>query len=93
MSNKMTKLFWYLQPLPNGVTHRYVFPGVAWEAPAQRGMLLDSVPFTHPAQIPAILEALRHQCTINTLLMTCITSQHAAAGTIAILFFAELPVK
>lgn len=86
---------WYLQLLRSGVAHRYVFPGVAWEAPAQRWILLDSVPFTHPAQIPAILEVLRHQCAINTLLMTCITSQHAAAGRLTILFniFAELQVN
>lgn len=42
-----------------------------------------------------MLEVLRHQCTINTLLMTCVTSQHAAAGRFDIFLnvFAELPVK
>ncbi|XP_070784688.1 mediator of RNA polymerase II transcription subunit 1-like [Enoplosus armatus] len=62
-------------PLPGGVMHSYVLPGAAWEAPAQRGTIVDSIPFTHPAHVPALLELLRHQCAINTLLRSCVTSQ------------------
>ncbi|XP_051266654.1 mediator of RNA polymerase II transcription subunit 1 isoform X3 [Dicentrarchus labrax] len=64
-------------PLPGGVMHSYVLPGAAWEVPAQRGAVVDSIPFTHPAHVPALLELLRHQCAINTLLRSCITSQRA----------------
>lgn len=69
-----------VQPLPGGVTHSYVLPGAAWEVPAQRGTVVDSIPFTHPAHVPALLELLRHQCTFNTLLSTCVTSRHANTG-------------
>lgn len=69
-----------VQPLPGGVTHSYVLPGAAWEVPAHRGTVVDSIPFTHPAHVPALLELLRHQCTFNTLLSTCVTSQHASTG-------------
>uniref|UniRef100_UPI003AAC6404 mediator of RNA polymerase II transcription subunit 1-like n=1 Tax=Centroberyx gerrardi TaxID=166262 RepID=UPI003AAC6404 len=67
----------FIVPLPGEVTHSYVFPGAAWEAPAQRGAVVDSVPLTHPAHVPALLELLRHQCAINTLLSSCVTSQWA----------------
>lgn len=69
-----------LQFLPGGAMHSYILPGAAWEAPAQRGAVRDSVPFTHPAHVPPVLELLRHQCLINTLLRSCITSQHATPG-------------
>lgn len=41
---------------------------------------MGSIPFTHPAHVPALLELLRHQCAINTLLRTCVTSQRAGTG-------------
>uniref|UniRef100_A0A3Q3B5T9 Mediator of RNA polymerase II transcription subunit 1 n=1 Tax=Kryptolebias marmoratus TaxID=37003 RepID=A0A3Q3B5T9_KRYMA len=60
------------QPLPGGVTHSYVLPGTAWDAPTQRATVVDGVPFTQPAHVPALLELLRHQCAINTLLRSCV---------------------
>lgn len=69
-----------VQPLPGGVMHSYVLPGAAWEVPAQRAALVDSIPFTHPAHVPALLELLRHQCAINTLLTSCMTSERARTG-------------
>lgn len=62
------------------MTHRYILPGAAWEVPAQRGAVVGSIPFTHPAHVPALLELLRHQCAINTLLRTCVTFQRAGTG-------------
>lgn len=62
------------------MTHSYILPGAAWEVPAQRGAVVGSVPFTHPAHVPALLELLRHQCAINALLSTCVTSQRAGTG-------------
>ncbi|TKS87548.1 Mediator of RNA polymerase II transcription subunit 1 [Collichthys lucidus] len=67
----------FTAPLPGGVMHTYVLPGAAWEVPAQRAALVDSIPFTHPAHVPALLELLRHQCAINTLLTSCMTSERA----------------
>ncbi|XP_035511116.1 mediator of RNA polymerase II transcription subunit 1 [Morone saxatilis] len=78
-------------PLPGGVMHSYVLPGAAWEVPAQRGAVVDSIPFTHPAHVPALLELLRHQCAINTLLRSCITSQRARTGSVRDLHFEVLP--
>ncbi|KAI3355395.1 hypothetical protein L3Q82_018237 [Scortum barcoo] len=78
-------------PLPGGVMHTYVLPGAAWEAPAQRGTVVDGVPFTHPAHVPALLELLRHQCAINTLLSSCFTSRRARAGPVCDLHFEVLP--
>ncbi|XP_049420905.1 mediator of RNA polymerase II transcription subunit 1 isoform X2 [Epinephelus fuscoguttatus] len=69
-------------PLPGGVMHSYILPRAAWEVPAQRGTVMDSIPFTHPAHVPALLELLRHQCVINTLLRSCFTSQ--CAGTVLV---------
>lgn len=71
-----------VQPLPGGVMHSYILPGAAWEVPAQRGTVVDSIPFTHPAHVPALLELLRHQCAINTLLTSCFTSRRATTGRI-----------
>ncbi|XP_034427819.1 mediator of RNA polymerase II transcription subunit 1 isoform X3 [Hippoglossus hippoglossus] len=78
-------------PLPGGVMHSYIVPGAAWQAPAQRATVMDSVPFTHPAHVPATLELLRHQCVINALLRSCVTSQSARPGSVCDLRFEVLP--
>ncbi|KAK1885589.1 Mediator of RNA polymerase II transcription subunit 1 [Dissostichus eleginoides] len=70
----------FTAPLPGSVMHSYILPGAAWEVPAQRGAVVDSIPFTHPAHVPALLELLRHQCVINTLLRSCMTSQCTGTG-------------
>lgn len=70
----------FVQPLPGGVMHSYVLSGFAREASAHRATVVDSIPFTHPAHVPALLELLRHQCAINTLLRSCVTSQGAGTG-------------
>nr|XP_046227352.1 mediator of RNA polymerase II transcription subunit 1 isoform X2 [Scatophagus argus] len=80
-------------PLPGGVMHSYTLPHAAWEAPAQRGAVVARVPFTHPAHVPPLLELLRHQCAINTLLRSCFTSQHAKTGWACDLHYEVLPVS
>ncbi|XP_036073398.1 mediator of RNA polymerase II transcription subunit 1 isoform X5 [Oryzias melastigma] len=65
--------------LPDGEMHRYVFPGATWDVPGQKAALVEAVPFTHPAQVPALLQLLRHQCAVNTLLRSC-SSPESAAG-------------
>ncbi|KAM4534063.1 mediator of RNA polymerase II transcription subunit 1-like [Odontesthes bonariensis] len=62
-------------PVPGGVMHSYVLPGAAWAVPAHRATVVDSVPFSHPAHVPALLELLRHQCAINTLLRSCFPAE------------------
>uniref|UniRef100_A0A3P9H881 Mediator of RNA polymerase II transcription subunit 1 n=1 Tax=Oryzias latipes TaxID=8090 RepID=A0A3P9H881_ORYLA len=64
--------------LPDGETQRYVFPGASWDAPEQRASVVEAVSFTHPAQVPALLQLLRHQCAVNALLRSCWASQSAA---------------
>ncbi|XP_005730557.1 mediator of RNA polymerase II transcription subunit 1-like isoform X2 [Pundamilia nyererei] len=77
--------------LPGGVMHSYVFPGAAWDVPAHRGAVVDSVPFTHPGHVPALLEVLRHQCAINTLLRSCFIFHCASPGSVCGLHFEVLP--
>ncbi|XP_034038351.1 mediator of RNA polymerase II transcription subunit 1 [Thalassophryne amazonica] len=69
-------------PLPGELLHRYVFPGASWMVPVYRGTLVDTVFFTHPAHVPVILELLRHQSTINTLLKTCMTAHSDMLGNL-----------
>ncbi|XP_020568279.2 mediator of RNA polymerase II transcription subunit 1 isoform X2 [Oryzias latipes] len=67
--------------LPDGETQRYVFPGASWDAPEQRATVVEAVSFTHPAQVPALLQLLRHQCAVNALLRSCWASQSAAPAS------------
>lgn len=73
-------MFSSFQPPPGEMTHSCIFPGAAWEVPAQRAAVLDGVPFTHPAHVPLLLELLRHQCAINTLLASAIAPPCASPG-------------
>uniref|UniRef100_A0A3B4ZWY2 Mediator of RNA polymerase II transcription subunit 1 n=1 Tax=Stegastes partitus TaxID=144197 RepID=A0A3B4ZWY2_9TELE len=76
----LTNRFLRVQPLPGGLMHSYVLPGAAWDAPTHRGIVVDSVAFTHPAHVPALLDVLRHQCAINTLLRSCFSVRGAGPG-------------
>ncbi|XP_024859603.1 mediator of RNA polymerase II transcription subunit 1 isoform X7 [Kryptolebias marmoratus] len=78
-------------PLPGGVTHSYVLPGTAWDAPTQRATVVDGVPFTQPAHVPALLELLRHQCAINTLLRSCVCAPSTNPGLICEWHFEVIP--
>ncbi|RVE58607.1 hypothetical protein OJAV_G00196000 [Oryzias javanicus] len=66
--------------LPDGEMHRYVFPGATWDVPEQKAATMEAVPFTHPAQVPALLQLLRHQCAVNGLLRSCLTPESAGPG-------------
>ncbi|CDQ90101.1 unnamed protein product [Oncorhynchus mykiss] len=81
----------FLVPLPGKEIHSYVLPGAAWEEAALRGALVSTIPFTHPAHVPALLELLRHQCAINTLLASCITSLRPSPGPVCDLYCEVLP--
>ncbi|XP_029517190.1 mediator of RNA polymerase II transcription subunit 1-like isoform X3 [Oncorhynchus nerka] len=81
----------FLVPLPGKEIHSYVLPGAAWEEAALMGTLMSTIPFTHPAHVPALLELLRHQCVINTLLASCITSLRPSPGPVCDLYCEVLP--
>ncbi|CAL8398964.1 unnamed protein product [Arctogadus glacialis] len=63
--------------LPGDLQHRYVLPAAAWALPALRGTVVGSLPFSRPGHVPDLLEVLRHQCAINTLLASCLAPQTA----------------
>ncbi|MEQ2270765.1 hypothetical protein XENORESO_012066, partial [Xenotaenia resolanae] len=78
--------------LPDTGMHTYILPETAWVAPTQRAALMDSVPFTHPAHVSAILELLRHQCAVNTLLSSCLTPRSTSpAASVCDLHFEVRP--
>ncbi|XP_042366141.1 mediator of RNA polymerase II transcription subunit 1 isoform X2 [Plectropomus leopardus] len=77
--------------LPGGAMHSYIVSRAAWVVPPQRATVVDNVPFTHPAHVPALLELLRHQCAINTLLRSCVTSQCTGTVSGCDLHFEVLP--
>ncbi|XP_077364627.1 mediator of RNA polymerase II transcription subunit 1-like [Festucalex cinctus] len=60
-------------PVGGDASHTYVFPGEAWAASRHAGAVMDAVPFTHPAHLPHMVEVLRHQCAVNTLLRSCMS--------------------
>ncbi|XP_062415191.1 mediator of RNA polymerase II transcription subunit 1-like isoform X3 [Pungitius pungitius] len=81
-----------VQPLPGGAAQRYVLLAAAWEEPAQRAAAVHSVPFTHPAHVPALLQLLRHRSAINALLRSCMGPPgDAAAGSFCGLHLEVLP--
>ncbi|XP_078703316.1 uncharacterized protein LOC144928594 isoform X2 [Branchiostoma floridae x Branchiostoma belcheri] len=42
------------------------------DSPDLRGVLVSKIPFTHPACVPRVLEALRQQTVYNTLITSCV---------------------
>ncbi|XP_070409196.1 mediator of RNA polymerase II transcription subunit 1-like isoform X5 [Nothobranchius furzeri] len=78
-------------PSPGGPMHSCIFPEAAWDVPTQKAVLVDRVPFTQPAHIPSLLELLRHQCAINTLLRTCTSGRRSSPGEIGDLPYEVLP--
>ncbi|XP_010866176.2 mediator of RNA polymerase II transcription subunit 1 [Esox lucius] len=81
----------FFVPLPGREMHSYVFPGAAWNQAALKGALVCTIPFTHPAHVPPLLELLRHQCAINTLLASCITSHRPSPDLVCELHCEVLP--
>lgn len=56
------------------MTQAYIFPRAVWDVPAQRATMVEHIPFTHPAQVPALVMLLRHQSAINALLRSCMAT-------------------
>ncbi|CAH1238781.1 MED1 [Branchiostoma lanceolatum] len=42
------------------------------DSPDVKGVLVSKIPFTHPACVPRVLEALRRQTVYNTLITSCV---------------------
>ncbi|XP_047666667.1 mediator of RNA polymerase II transcription subunit 1 isoform X3 [Tachysurus fulvidraco] len=64
----------FLVSLPDAEFHSYLFADAEWKCDVWKGSLIHKIPFTHPSHVPAILDLLRYQSAINTLLRSCITS-------------------
>lgn len=61
------------QVLPDQL-HCYFLNG---DAPVQdgralQGALVSKIPFRHPAQVPLLLDIIRHQAAYNTLIGSCV---------------------
>ncbi|KAM8822391.1 mediator of RNA polymerase II transcription subunit 1-like isoform 2-T3 [Spinachia spinachia] len=77
--------------VPGGAAHRYVLLAAAWDVPAQRAAAVHSIPFTHPAHVAALLQLLRHQSAVNTLLRSCVGPPGDGAGSVCDLHLEVLP--
>ncbi|KAK3571589.1 hypothetical protein QTP86_015328 [Hemibagrus guttatus] len=64
----------FLVSLPDAEFHSYLFADAEWKCDFWKGSLIHRVPFTHPSHVPALLDLLRYQSAVNTLLTSCITS-------------------
>ncbi|KAF4087827.1 hypothetical protein AMELA_G00075730 [Ameiurus melas] len=64
----------FLVSLPDAEFHSYLFTTAVWKCGFWKGSLIHTVPFTHPAHMPALLDLLRYQSAVNTLLASCISS-------------------
>lgn len=63
----------FFQVLPDQ-QHCYFLNG---DAPVQdghslQGALVSKIPFRHPAQVPHLLDIIRHQAAYNTLIGSCV---------------------
>ncbi|KAJ8277029.1 hypothetical protein GJAV_G00070670, partial [Gymnothorax javanicus] len=81
----------YSVPLPDDEMHCYVLPEEVWGAAALKGMLVTTVPFTHPSHVPALLEVLRLQAAVNTLLSSFITHHRPCQGSMPNLHCEVIP--
>ncbi|OCT76102.1 hypothetical protein XELAEV_18031290mg [Xenopus laevis] len=64
----------FILSIPDCRDHCYAITSVSDNEQALMGILVDKIPFTHPSQVPATLEVLRHQAAYSTLINSCISS-------------------
>ncbi|TRY59409.1 hypothetical protein DNTS_004313 [Danionella cerebrum] len=77
-----------------GQQHCYFLNG---DAPVQdgkslQGALVSKIPFRHPAQVPALLDIIRHQAAFNTLIGSCVKKAHIKEDTPGLLQFEVCPL-
>uniref|UniRef100_A0A3B3SDZ9 Mediator of RNA polymerase II transcription subunit 1 n=1 Tax=Paramormyrops kingsleyae TaxID=1676925 RepID=A0A3B3SDZ9_9TELE len=59
--------------LPKNQTYSFALSEAMENPTSLEGSFVRDIPFSHPAHVPALLELLRHQSALNTLLFSCIT--------------------
>uniref|UniRef100_A0A674MV46 Mediator of RNA polymerase II transcription subunit 1 n=1 Tax=Takifugu rubripes TaxID=31033 RepID=A0A674MV46_TAKRU len=70
-------------PCPHNMTFYSVLPGqlhcyfLNGDAPVQdgqslQGAIVSKIPFRHPAQVPLLLDIVRHQAAYNSLISSCV---------------------
>ncbi|KAG5854834.1 hypothetical protein ANANG_G00042030 [Anguilla anguilla] len=67
------------------------------DAPVQdgrclQGALVSKIPFRHPAQVPALLDVIRHQAAYNTLIGSCVKRTLIKEDTPGLLQFEVCPL-
>ncbi|KAG7492268.1 hypothetical protein MATL_G00012610 [Megalops atlanticus] len=67
------------------------------DAPVQdgrclQGALVSKIPFRHPAQVPALLDVIRHQAAYNTLIGSCVKRTLIKDDTPGLLQFEVCPL-
>ncbi|KAK7122896.1 hypothetical protein R3I94_019870 [Phoxinus phoxinus] len=77
-----------------GQQHCYFLNG---DAPVQdgrclQGALVSKIPFRHPAQVPALLDIIRHQAAYNTLIGSCVKKTYIKEDTPGLLQFEVCPL-
>uniref|UniRef100_A0A672RFS6 Mediator of RNA polymerase II transcription subunit 1 n=1 Tax=Sinocyclocheilus grahami TaxID=75366 RepID=A0A672RFS6_SINGR len=77
-----------------GQQHCYFLNG---DAPVQDGRFLQGayvskIPFRHPAQVPALLDIIRHQAAYNTLIGSCVKKTYIKEDTPGLLRFEVCPL-
>lgn len=78
----------FAQVLPDQL-HCYFLNG---DAPVQdgrslQGALVSKIPFRHPAQVPLLLDIIRHQAAYNTLIGSCVKYPSIKEGKIWLLSY------
>uniref|UniRef100_A0A3Q1KD49 Mediator of RNA polymerase II transcription subunit 1 n=1 Tax=Anabas testudineus TaxID=64144 RepID=A0A3Q1KD49_ANATE len=74
--------------------HCYFLNG---DAPVQdgrslQGALVSKIPFRHPAQVPLLLDIIRHQAAYNTLIGSCVRRTSIKEDTAGLLQFEVCPL-
>uniref|UniRef100_A0A8C6TNE8 Mediator of RNA polymerase II transcription subunit 1 n=1 Tax=Neogobius melanostomus TaxID=47308 RepID=A0A8C6TNE8_9GOBI len=74
--------------------HCYFLNG---DAPVQdghclQGALVTKIPFRHPAQVPLLLDIIRHQAAYNTLIGSCVKQTSLKEDTAGLLQFEVCPL-
>uniref|UniRef100_A0A8C5EFP0 Mediator of RNA polymerase II transcription subunit 1 n=1 Tax=Gouania willdenowi TaxID=441366 RepID=A0A8C5EFP0_GOUWI len=74
--------------------HCYYLNG---DAPVQdgrslQGVLVNKIPFRHPAQVPLLLDIIRHQAAYNTLIGSCVKRTSVKEDSAGLLQFEVCPL-
>ncbi|XP_056627467.1 mediator of RNA polymerase II transcription subunit 1 isoform X2 [Triplophysa dalaica] len=93
VSPGLDKLMRFYACLP-GQQHCYYLNG---DAPVQdgrslQGALVHKIPFRHPAQVPTLLDIIRHQAAYNTLIGSCVKKTYIKEDTPGLLQFEVCPL-